>query len=260
VRCKFIITFLLIFTFCLGELKAQSVTNIDNKILYRKEWSAYVLVHTGGWGLGYNNGKHKTGYLKRMWEVEFVSMKHPKEKKVSSLFENTRSYIYGKLNSFYIIRGSYGLQRILNGKPYWGGVELRWFFYGGLSVGITKPVYLYIVKFNETTHLNDVVIERYNPELHDVENIYGRGPYFKGFDHLKIYPGVFAKTGLNFEYGVNDKVLKAIECGAILDFYPLSAITMNSKPIQKLEIMAYDKSQPLFLSLYLSLHFGKRKN
>jgi hypothetical protein len=230
------------------EVMPQSTSNLDNKILFRKEWSCYLLAHTGGWGFGYRNGKHKTYLRKRMWEAEFVTMKHPKEKKVVSYYENNRSFVYGKLNSFYIFRGAYGVQKVLNGKPYWGGVELRWFMYGGLSLGITKPVYLYIVRRNEETGLDEVVAERFDPQQHDIQMIYGRGPFFKGFDHLGFYPGAYAKTGLNFEYGAYDELLKSIECGAVLDFYPL--------PVP---MMAFNNKESFFLSLYLSVHLGKRK-
>jgi len=241
--------FLAFFLFFQLDVAAQSDSNLDQKILYRKEWSCYLLAHNGGWGFGYRNGKHKTYLRKRMWEVEFVTMKHPKEKRVVSYYENSRSFIYGKLNSMYVLRGAYGVQKVLNGKPYWGGVELRWFLYGGVSLGFTKPVYLYVVKYNEETGKNDVVAERYDPEKHFIGDIYGRGPYFKGFDHLGFYPGAYGKTGLNFEYGANDLTLKSIECGAILDVYPLA-----------IPLMAYNDKQNFFLSLYLSIHLGKRKN
>lgn len=231
------------------EVYSQSESNLDNKILYRKEWSVYLLAHTGGWGFGYRNGKHKTYLRKRMWEGEFVTMKHPKEKRVVSYYENSRSFIYGKLNSVYVLRGAYGVQRVLNGKPYWGGVELRWFMYGGVSLALTKPVYLYVVKYNEITGKNDVVAERYDPDKHFIGDIYGRGPYFKGFDHMGFYPGVYAKTGLNFEYGARDVFMKSLECGVVFDFLPLAV-----------PVMAYNNKQNYFLSMYLSFHLGKRKN
>jgi hypothetical protein len=230
------------------DLFSQSSSNLDHKILYRKEWSCYLMAHTGGWGIGYRNGKHKTYLRKRMWEIEFMNMNDPKEKKVVSYYESYKSFIYGKLNSLYFLRGGYGVEKVLNGKPYWGGVELRWFMYGGISLGFTKPVYLYVVKFNEELQKNEVVAERYDPDKHIVENIYGRGPYFKGFDHLGFYPGAYAKTGLNFEYGSNDLMLKSIECGATLDYSPFA-----------IPIMAYNDKRNFFLSLYLSIHLGKRK-
>jgi hypothetical protein len=249
VKVKFLTGLLMIAVLLPLDGFSQSTSNLDNKILFRKEWSCYLLAHTGGWGFGYRNGKHKTYLRKRMWELEFVTMKHPKEKKVVSEWENSRSFIYGKLNSLFILRGAYGVQRVLNGKPYWGGVELRWFMYGGVSLAFTKPVYYYIVRQNLETLENEVVAERFNPQTQLISDIYGRGPFFKGFDHLGFYPGAYAKTGLNFEYGAYDELLKALECGVILDFYPIAV-----------PVMAENPKNNIFLSLYLSFHLGKRTN
>jgi len=227
----------------------QSESNLDNKILYRKERSGFIMAHSGGFGLGYRSGKHKTYFRKFMWEVEGLNIKHPKEYKVSSYYENSKNFNYGKLNSLLAIRGGVGQQHILNGKPYWGGVEVRLFYFGGLSLGFTKPVYLYIVKFDETTGLSYLEVERFDPKKHSVTDIYGKGPFLKGFDKLGVYPGIYAKLGLSFEYGAEDTFLKSLECGVFADcFY------------KNVPIMAYQKNQFLFANVYLSLHFGVRKN
>jgi hypothetical protein len=227
---------------------AQSESNLDNKILYRKERSGFIMVHSGGFGLGYRSGKHKTYFRKFMWEVEGMNIKHPKEYKISSYYENSKNFIYGKLNSFFAVRGGVGQQHILNGKPYWGGVEVRLFYFGGLSLGIAKPIYLSIVKFKESGEPY-IVDERFDPDVHSITDIYGRGSFFKGFNKISVYPGIYAKIGLSFEYGTEDTFLKALECGFFADcFY------------KNVPIMAYQKNQFLFANVYLSLHFGKRKN
>jgi len=184
-----------------------------------------------------------------MWEVEGLSIKHPKEYRISSYYENSKNFIYGKLNSFLALRGGVGQQHILNGKPYWGGVEVRLFYFGGLTLGFTKPVYLYIVKFNEITGESYLALERFDPDVHSVTDIYGRGPFLKGFNKLGIYPGIYAKVGLSFEYGAEDTFLKALEFGVFADCY-----------YRNVPIMAFQKNQFLFPNVYLSLHFGKRKN
>jgi len=228
---------------------AQSESNLDNKILYRKERSGFIMVHTGGFGLGYRSGKHKTYLRKFMWEVEGLSIKHPKEYKVSTYYENNKNFIFGKLNNFFVVRGGVGQQHILNGKPYWGGIEVRLFYYGGLSLGITKPIYLYIVKFDELTRESYLSLERFDPDVHLITDIYGKGPFFKGFNKIGVYPGIYAKVGLSFEYGAEDTFVKALECGVFVDcFY------------KNVPIVAYQKNQFLFTNVYLSLHFGKRKN
>ena len=70
-------------------------------------------------------------------------MKHPKQIRViNPYYYNARSYVYGKLNHVYMLRIGYGFKKLLNRKPYWGGIELRVLYMGGLSLAFAKPVYL----------------------------------------------------------------------------------------------------------------------
>ncbi|MFH0867252.1 MAG: hypothetical protein V1904_13740, partial [Bacteroidota bacterium] len=146
-------------------------------------------------------------------------------------------------------RGGMGRQKVINSKPYWGGVELRFFYYGGISIGFLKPVYLYILYETDTPYFYTYQIERYDPQKHFGENIFGRASFFQGFGKIKPLPGIYLKTGLNFEYGAYDETIKAIECGITVDAYP--------KPVP---IMAFNTKKNIFLSLYLSIHFGTRRN
>ncbi|MFH0867027.1 MAG: hypothetical protein V1904_12595, partial [Bacteroidota bacterium] len=101
-------------------VKGQSITIGDTavndaKILLRKEKSGFVMLHTSGIGLGYRSGKHITGYKKRMFEIEITGMKHPKEiKSINPYFDNAKSYVYGKENYFFILRGGMGRQKVIN--------------------------------------------------------------------------------------------------------------------------------------------------
>jgi hypothetical protein len=239
---------LLLLMISAGFAFGQSESNIDKKVLFRREQTGFIMVHSGGFGLGYRNGKSKTYFRKFFWEIEGLNMKHPKEFKISSYYENSKNFIYGKLNNFYLLRGGVGQQHILNGKPYWGGVEVRVFYMGGLSLGFAKPQYMYIVKYDEVTGQSYLNIERFDPDIHTITDIYGRAPFFKGFDHIGLYPGIFLKAGVSFEYGADDKFVKTLECGAFLDaFY------------KNVPIMAYQKNQFLFANVYIAMHLGKRK-
>lgn len=222
----------------------------DPKILLRKEKSGFVMLHTSGLGAGYRSGKHITGYKKRSFEIELTGMKHPKEiKSINPYFDNAKSYIYGKENYLVILRGGIGRQKVINSKPYWGGVELRYFYFGGISMGFLKPVYLYILYETPSPSIYTYKIERYDPYKHNGDNIFGRAPFFQGFGKIKPLPGLYFKAGLNFEYGAYDETIKAIECGVTVDAYPKPA-----------PIMAFNTNKSIFLSLYLSFHFGTRGN
>lgn len=235
--------------YVMAQYEARPDTTPEN-VLLEKQWSIGALIHTNGWGLKLRKGRNVAALRQFMWEIEFSTYKSSKEvRTINPYFSDSRSYFYGKLNYLWFLRGGVGMQHILNRKPYWGGVQLSWIYYGGFSLGINKPVYLYIIHFNNGFTDYEVREEKYNPDLHNLDNIYGRGSFLAGFTQLGLHPGVYVKTGLDFEFGVRNRQINALEVGAIFDYSPI--------PVS---IMAYNPRQSYFLTLYLSVMFGKRYN
>lgn len=259
-----IITFLFLF-FLTSIAQAQDVAEadtVDMGLLLRKEKSGNIMLHTLGYGAGFRFGINKTYYKNRMFEVDLLEMRASNQaRRYNENFSNPRSYFYGKLNNLYILRAGIGRQQLLNRKPYWGGVEVRTFYYGGFDLGLAKPTYLYIAYYtviDKMPQLEKTVLERYDPEQHFpyiganpncLCDIYGRGPILSGFDKIKLYPGLYFKGGFNFEFsGLNDRI-KALEAGVTIDVFP-----------QKVAIMAFKDPNLFFISGYLGFHFGKRYN
>ena len=235
-----------------GTVSAQEANEndtISNIVLTEKQWTLGLLLHTNGWGLKLRFGRNVTFLRQRMWELEYVTYKSSKEIRIiNDMYSDSKSYIYGKLNFVSFLRGGIGFQHILNRKPYWGGVQLSALYYGGLSVGITKPIYLYIIHTQSGTDY-ELVEEKYNPDIHFVENIYGRGSLLSGITQLGLYPGIYVKGGLEFEFGTKNTRINSLEAGATLDFSPI--------PIP---IMAYNPKQNFFVTLYIGFSLGKRHN
>lgn len=234
-------------------VRAQEEMMIDTSknILLLKETSAGIMLHTQGWGLKFNKAYHKTAFKKRMITAEFLEMQSQKQiRTINPYFTNSKSYVYGKLNSVFILRTGYGIHRLLNRKPYWGGIELRYFYMGGLDLAIAKPVYLYILKpISPAGYEYSITEERYNPDEHFVDNIFGRASFTKGFNQLSFYPGAQVKVGLDFDYGVYNSKVKSLEVGVILDVF--------ARPVP---IMAFNDPNYYFLTFYFSFNFGKRYN
>lgn len=244
-RLLFFFLFLCLKTFAQDSTR---IANDDITILFRNEAEGGINIHSNGFGLTFKRGWHLTGYKKQMLDIDFVSLRDPKQYKLSN-YPDSKSFFYGKLNFAYILRGGYGIQNIIFGKAERSGVEVRYNYYFGLSLGITKPVYLDILvenPFDPQTKLIDT--RQYDPNDPDQqlkENIYGPGPYFNGLDHLSIYPGGYGKFALSFEYaGWQDKIT-AIETGVVIDAYA-----------RAIPIMATGNKNNFFFNFYISLIWG----
>ena len=246
--------------------KAQDIAEadtVDMGILLRREKSGNIMLHTLGYGGGFRFGTNKTYYKNRMFEFDLLEMRAPNQvRRYNEHFTNPRSYFYGKLNSLYILRAGIGRQYMINRKPYWGGIEVRAFYYGGLDIGFAKPTYLYIAYYsfvgNGDIVLDRTELERYDPLKHftsigsnpnPMSDIYGRGPILSGFNKIRVYPGVYFKGGFNFEFSAANDRIKALEIGTTIDIFP-----------QRVPVMAFKNADLFFITGYLSFHFGKRYN
>ncbi|MFN8153740.1 MAG: hypothetical protein U0Y08_05540 [Bacteroidia bacterium] len=234
-----------------GLLVAQTNPNeyVEEKpVLMKNEATGGLNFHTGSWGIEFRRCYNQTGYKKLMFEGDFIGMKHSKEvKTVNQRFDNARSYVYGKLNTFNILRLGAGQQYTLFSKMERTGVEIRFLYSGGLSLGILKPVYLNILKPTGNVGEFDVVTEKYNPEEHYIDNIYGRAPFTEGLDQLFFRPGAYVKAGFNFEYAPIFEDVKALEIGVAFDAYP-----------QDIPIMAFAENKQFFLSFYITIMYGRK--
>ena len=229
----------------------QTISNQDNdaELLLTRESSFSVFIHTQGWGGGYRSGKQITGALKRVIEINALKVKDPREIKVNNPgFGNSKGYYYGKLNAVGFLRGAFGLQRVLYRKEVKSAIEIRMTLVGGPVFGFAKPIYLEILKPTALPYEFITVEERYNPEKHYVQNIYGKAPFVRGINQMKVHPGVFCKFSLSFDYASVSESIKSLETGVMLDYFP-----------QAIPMMAYQKSNALFVNLFVAYNFGKKR-
>jgi hypothetical protein len=237
-----------------GQELKDDKTRIENgedlKVLYRNESSFGLFVHSaGGIGMGYRRGFHVHGTRKRMFEIEAQNFKHPKEiKSVNGYYDDSKGFIYGKLNSILLIRPGVGFQNILFEKNEKKNVEIRFSYFVGGTLAFAKPVYLEIIS-KDPSDPSIIIIstEKYDPEEHFPSEIYGKAPFFRGVEKMKVYPAGYGKIALSFEYGKRYNQIKAIEVGAVADIYPFAP-----------PMMAFSKKQQVFVSLYLKMVWGKK--
>ena len=228
-----------------GSLFAQTeepaILEEDQTMMYRYEAAGGLFLHSAGWGLSYRKGKHVTGYKKRFYEIEFATMKSSKEIKVTNPnYENSKPFVFGKLNFFMLLRGGYGMQRTLFSRGRHNGVEIRYIYAGGPVAGFTKPVYLEIFQPDQLPKA-----EAYDPNIHQIQDIFGRAAFTYGLDKMRLYPGAYGKFALSFEYGSTSTDIKTIETGVFVDAF-----------LRDIPIMAYVDNKSYFINLYVALTWG----
>ncbi|MAR68026.1 MAG: hypothetical protein CL833_12335 [Crocinitomicaceae bacterium] len=215
--------------------------------MFKKEYYGGISFNTNGWGLSFYSTRHKTAVVKRLITVDFNVVKHPKEYKIyNPLDDNSKSYVFGKLNGFATLDVGLGKKKIFFEKLRSKGLQLSANWSVGPSLGLVKPVYLEILKFNGIEVVG-IAEEKYDPESHNLTNIYGRAPNLRGLGEMRFAPGGFAKFGLNFEFSSEREGLKALELGAKVNVYPW-----------EIPIMTAIDNKFIFTELYICLQFGKK--
>lgn len=196
------------------------------------------------------------GYNKQGWEIDLVNIRHEKEVNIYNPFDNSaRGFVYWKLNSFYAARFGYTRDFVIVDKTDQGTVAFDIVASGGLSLGMLKPVYLEI--YQEVGNGSFILVtERYDPDIHDFNDIYGRSSFFKGFGEIDFRPGIYGKLGAVFDFNLFDERVTTLELGTIVDVYP-SEIPIFFIPEANPEGL---ENRSVFLQFYLTFNFGKKWN
>lgn len=234
---------------------AQSELYEEPVIIYSHQHYGGVHLLTQGIGGTFTLGKYKGAHNIMLYTLDILHMKHEKEiKSFNPVYDNSKSYVYGKVNSFFVLRPGIGKKRILTDKLRKSGVQVGYTWGFGASLGLTKPVYLEIGY--PSIPYDYLAVEKYDPDKHYFDDIYGRASGLNGLNELAIHPGAFAKFALNFEYSGEKDRLKGLEIGGVLDAYA------NRVPIMAEEIGELEgvQNKRYFLSLYVNVFVGKKYN
>lgn len=239
----------------------QNYYGDDSKgIVYNKEFTVDFKLHTNGFALGFNSGRLKTYYLTRFYNFEIGELKHPKEFRQS--FDNVQSsgnvsrpFVFGKQNSFFVLRAGIGEKRYFSEKAKRKGLAVGISYEAGPSLGLLKPYYLELRRQDEGEPLYQS--ERFSEENADrflsITDILGSSGFSKGLGEISALPGAHAKFAVHFDWGAFDEFVKAIEAGVMVDVYFRNVpIMVESELVENVE------NRPLFINLYLNLQLGKR--
>ena len=228
-------------------LYAQGELNEQQKVFFRNEKSFAILLNSDGIGISYRAAKRIDFRNKTIYEIDAGTLKNVKEYKQESVNLQGSSYIFGKLNSTFFLRGGIGHQHELFKKADLGGIAVRYFYSAGPVFAIYKPIYYKVYHLIPgSPNEYELKDEKFDvASIASPQDIYSKASFTKGLDEIKALPGLYAKLGLNFEYSKQDKVIHAIEFGGTISAFP-----------KKVPIMAGNNNKALFLSIFVSYRFG----
>lgn len=223
---------------------------LEERILYNRETTLHATLNTQGLGLGYKYGKIRSIDKTTYWDFEISYLRSLKQIKLANFFSTT-AFVYGKLNDALLLRGGYQVSRRIYGKPYWGGVELRWLYEAGVEVAILKPYYYSVVVAEPTATGEYNQVKKNDTFDHSADwiEIIGRAPFKYGLKELKFRPGIYVKGGMEFEIGSSRPRAQSLEVGVVAEVFP-----------QGLNLMANNPPSYFIPTLYLSYNWGSRFN
>jgi hypothetical protein len=219
----------------------------EGNLSFRKQTAFGIQLRTDGYGGFFELGRRKSPRFTNTYSLEITEIKHRKEEKSNSV-ENlfSSSFIYGKINNFYQVKLGFGQQYILGQKGNKNGVAVLGIVQGGIDLGLLKPYYLHI----QDSANNERTISYYDDPQSFVfpVQIFGSGGLGKGWNQLKMKPGLYLKTALRFDFGRYNETIQALEIGMSLEAFS-----------QKIPIMVFNDAKQLFYQGHIAFVFGSRK-
>lgn len=221
----------------------ENGTNFN--ILYRTERMGKLYGTPRGYGIVYRYSKHNTALKSHYYEIDVQNLRHPKEKKVVGAADWRKRYVYGKLNSVLELRGAYGQQHVLFRKADSKAVEVRYAYSIGPVLAFKKPYYLIVYHGSGSS---DGSLVKFDSEAFDPSSsVVGRAAFSNGLDELRITPGATARFSLSFEYAPYTNLVRAIETGIGIDYFP-----------GKIDILANNPAEQFIITFNVGFVFGRK--
>lgn len=232
-------TILLIFLINSTHLFSQNLEYFET------ESERYWGINKNSWGglIGGGVLKFSTKVSDNMYKTigfELVNIKHPKENKYSSALGYGRTFVWGKKNYLYSLRGQYGRELILVRKKDQQGIRINTQLAVGPTIGLQIPYY---IKYSRN---NRMEIESFDSSIHTFNNVIGSASFLEGFGEMKFKPGLNIKAALNFEFG-SGKSATAIEVGFLGDLF-----------FQEVVIMPTARNYSFFPTAFITLFYGRK--
>ena len=250
------------FALLLGAaVSAQAQDTTPNETpSYRKEFTYGVNFNTRGGligGVSVRSTRVLTDKWSRFWGIEGVEVKHPKEQRVGNQYTGG-TYVLNKSNYMFVVRPSFGAQRVIFRKAPESGVQVNALVGAGPSVALLMPYQIY---YDYTERVNGnptgpeiIRAEQFDPARHgEPQYLIDRAPLFGGISDFKPSAGAHLRGALSFEYGRYRDAVAGIETGFLFEYFPGRPTILRANGISDSKL-----NETFFPSVYLTIFLGTR--
>jgi hypothetical protein len=218
----------------------------EGNLSFKKQNAFGIELRTNGYGIFYELGKRISPRFSNLYSIEITEIKHAKEEKLQNQNFFSNSYVYGKENNFYQAKLGFGQQYILGQKGNKNGIAVIASFQGGLSMGFLKP---YMLDVTDSAGISkSITYEQDSITFLSLGPVSGSSGFTKGWNKVKLKPGLYLKAALRFDFGRYNEAINAIEIGMSVEAYS-----------QKIPILVYTDPKQLFFQGHIAFVFGRRK-
>jgi hypothetical protein len=251
---RFLLVLVLVSFLPVGLAMAQTAEEEEG---YSREFTYGLNFNSNGGLLGGAMIKqvyHMGGKWYQFWALEGVEVKHPKEVRYQNPYTGG-TYIKGKSNYLFVLRPQYGREYTFFRKAAESGVQVNGVVAAGPSIGILAP---YFIQYDYTPYdvnrqpigPSDIRTEQYDPRVHTQPDthILGSSGVFTGLAEPHFRVGANAKAGVSFEYGRYMESVTGIEVGMLYEAFA-----------GNLDMIPQASNNNTFLSVYLTLYYGRRR-
>ncbi len=223
----------------------QGMISDQPKMLFNDEQTFGIFLKSNGLGADYRYARYVNVRKDRIYNLSLDYVKHPKEYKSVVAYDfYTSRFVYGKENHFWELKGQIGNQHEIFMKYDFSSISIKMFYNGGFSLGFQKPIYYEIITINSRGEITAREEKLFDPAVH-LYNYGGTASFTKGFDELKVIPGITVNTGFSFEYSEREPMIHALEVDMGLTIYP-----------KNIRIMATEENNYFFFNLSIGYRFG----
>lgn len=232
------------------RINAMAKQEEEGIITYRKHTVFGGKLTSDGFGGFVEVGRAQSVSRSLLFQLEITEHKHAKEEKQQNPNGgNASPLIYGKINFFYPVKLGVQKQFLLGNKSNKNGVSITANIGGGISLGLLRA---YEIEVDDNATNGRKYIRYDSPDSLMFANPVSGNPsgpgLGRGWNHLKLTPGLYVKPALRFDYGRYNDLVSVIEVGVAAEFYA-----------KKIPQMISNKQKQFFFSAYFAVVFGRRK-